>query len=111
MRGFSTLLILSAVAALAQTPEPAAPPEVEQALRARVTQFYELQKEGKFRQTEQYVAEDTKDLYYAMAKTGCISFELGKISYSDDFTKATVIVRCERELRQPVIGTMTMKMA
>jgi hypothetical protein len=100
---FSTLLVLSSLAVcLAQdrpaAAAPAAPPEVDQALRDRVTKFFQAQVEGKFRQAEQYVAEDTKDLYYNSPKNRYLSFEITKITYSDNFSKAVVAVKAPREV-------------
>jgi len=69
-----------------------APPDVEEALRARVSAFFQAQVEGKFRQGEQYVAEDSKDSYYEMNKTKYLKFEIRNINYSDNFTKAVVLV-------------------
>jgi hypothetical protein len=69
-----------------------APPEVEEALRARVSAFFQAQVEGKFRQAEQYVAEDSKDNYYEMNKTRYLNYEVRNINYSNNFTKAVVLV-------------------
>jgi hypothetical protein len=111
MRKFSALFLLGSLAAcLAQNPPaaaaPNAPPEVDQALRDRVTKFFQLQKDGKFRQAEQYVAEDTKDLYYGAPKSRYLSFEIKKISYSDSFRKATVVARAPYEAATQ-LGKMT----
>jgi hypothetical protein len=69
-----------------------APPDVEEALRVRVSAFFQAQVEGKFRQAEQYVAEDSKDSYYEMSKTKYLKYEIRNINYSDNFTKAVVLV-------------------
>jgi hypothetical protein len=69
-----------------------APPYVDEALRARITKFYQAMVEGKARQGEQYVAEDSKDIYYDMAKPKYLSFEIHDIHYSDDFTKAKAVI-------------------
>ena len=69
-----------------------APPDVEEALRARVSAFFQAQVEGKFRQAEQYVAEDSKDSYYEMNKTRYLKYEIRNINYSDNFSKAVVLV-------------------
>ncbi len=89
-------------AAPAAQASPAAPPEVDAALRARITQFYQLEVEGKFRQAEQLVAEDTKDLYVGSSKPLYSSFEILSIAYAEDFTKARVIALVTRQL--PVEG-------
>jgi hypothetical protein len=69
-----------------------APPDVEEALRARVSKFFQAQVERKFRQAEQYVAEDSKDNYYEMSKTRYPKFEIRNIQFSSNFTKAVVVV-------------------
>jgi hypothetical protein len=109
------LLILPAVALFGQTPPatpekappPAsqkAPPEVDAALRARITQFYQLEVEGRFNQALQLVAEDTKDLFVGSSKPAYQSFEIQSIRYSEDFTKADVMGLVTRLL--PIQGFM-----
>jgi len=44
-----------------------APPDVDDALRTRITAFYQAQVEGKPRRVEPMVAEDSKDFFYNMA--------------------------------------------
>jgi hypothetical protein len=72
-----------------------APPDVDDALRARITAFYQAHVDKKFRQADQYVAEDTKDFYYEASKPAYISFQIDKIIYSDSFAKAKAIVTCK----------------
>jgi hypothetical protein len=72
-----------------------APPDVDDALRARIAGFYQAHVDKKFRQADQYVAEDTKDFYYEANKPTYISFKIDKIMYSDHFTKAKAIVTCK----------------
>jgi hypothetical protein len=111
MRNLAMVLLACAVAAAAaqNAPAPAAqggapPPDVEAALRDRATRFFQAQVDGKYRQAEQYVAEDTKDYFYTMTKTPVTKFQIGKISYSDRFTKAKVTVEIEREISAPMIA-------
>jgi len=68
-----------------------ATPEVEKALRERVTGFYQSYVDGKFRQAEQYVAEDTKDIHYNQEKFKLRGFEIVKIQWDDSFQKASVV--------------------
>jgi hypothetical protein len=70
------------------------PPAVDQELRARVNGFYENFLENSFspRKAEPFVAADTKDYFYNAGKFKYQTFQLGKITYSDDFTKAVVVV-------------------
>jgi hypothetical protein len=92
-------LLISAFAAtaFAQTP----PPEVDQALRARVTQFFQYHVEGNFRKAYEMVAEDTKDFYFAAMKIQFKSFQITGVKYSDNFTKATVDLNTDQEIRRP----------
>src|SRR5713226_10251313 len=80
--------------ALAQAP----PPEVDQALRARVTEFYQDHVDGNFRKAFDLVAEDTKDHYFGANKTQFKSFKIDKIDYSDNFTKAVVTLTVQRTM-------------
>jgi hypothetical protein len=92
----STLLVITAVAAAAQNQSifRKAPPDVEEKLRARVIQFYSLYQQGKFRAAEALVAEESRDLYYAMPKAPIRSFQLEQITWDDDLKNATVLVAC-----------------
>jgi hypothetical protein len=91
-----TSLLLLPVLALAQQQ---APPEVDQELRARVTAFYQNFVETSFspRKAEQFVAEDTKDWFYNALKQKYQSFQILKITYSDDFKTAVVVVSAKME--------------
>jgi len=68
------------------------PGEAEKALRRRVQEFYQLQVEKKFRPAEEYVAADTKDLFYNIGKPDLASFRIVKIAMKDDATRADVTV-------------------
>ncbi len=89
-----------------------APPEVDAALRARVKTFFQLHTEGKFRAADALVADDSKDNFFAAQKTRYKGFEIGKISYTENFTKATAVVACNSEwafqgMRVPVVIPIT----
>lgn len=71
-----------------------APPDVEAALKARVEKFYNLYQQGKFRQAESVVAEQSRDLYYGMQKTPIRNHQFEDISFSEDFQTAHVLVSC-----------------
>lgn len=77
------------------------PAEVDQALRARVSEFFELHVKGDFRHAEALVAEDTKDYFYNNNKPRYLSFEISSIKYNDDFTRAQVTTMCEQIVRFP----------
>ena len=49
-------------------PAEAPSPEVDQALRARIAEFYQDHVGGKFRQAEALVAEETKDYFYSASQ-------------------------------------------
>src|SRR5271154_2298631 len=90
-------LILAVFAAVAFAQNPAdlfnrAPADVDQALRARITEFFHYHVSGEPRKAEELVAEDTKDYFYNNNKPHYISFEIGKIDYSDGYTKAKAMV-------------------
>jgi len=94
---FRSALILLPIAALAQTPAP----EIEQALRARVTEFFNYHVEGPtgFRKAMDLVAEDTKDYYFSSQKIQFKSFKIDSVKFSDDFTRATVTLSGQRMWR------------
>jgi len=109
------LPLLLAAAALAQNaPENAEKPpaDVDAALRARATQFFQAEVDGKFHQAEQLVAEDSKDFFVGSSKPAYLSFEIKTIQFSDHFTRAIVfvavsrLVAAEGFLGHPVPGTV-----
>ena len=75
-----------------------APPAIDDALRERVSAFYQAHVDAKFRQADQYVDEDSKDVFFAADKPHFLGFQISKINYSDNFTKATVITACKTEM-------------
>ena len=108
-------MIVIAAAAFGQTPPPppdkapaqtseAPPPEVDAALRARASQFLQLEVDGKFNQALPFVASDTKDLFVGSSKPSLYSFELKDIKYSDNFTKAVAMSMVHRMM--PIEGFM-----
>jgi hypothetical protein len=92
---FPAALILTSIALFGQS----APPEVDQALRARVDEFFSYHVSGKFMKALPLVAEDTKEYYFAAQKNLYVSYEVGKVEYSDNFTQATVTVTGKRKVR------------
>ena len=98
------LPLVLAAAALAQNQAELftrAPKGVDDALRARMQEFYQDHVEGKYRQAETLVADDTKDFFYSANKPKYLSFEIRSIQYSDDFTKAKATVLCEQYVVMP----------
>jgi len=87
--------------ALAQAPSDLfdkAPPAIDDALRARVQAFYQSHVDGKFRQADNYVAEDSKDAFFVAEKPQYKSFQISKINYEENYTKATVVTACKTEM-------------
>jgi hypothetical protein len=87
----ATFFLLPLIA-FAQAP----PPEVDQALRARVNEFFQDHVDGDFRKAYNLVAEDTKEFYFSAQKNKLNSFQIDSIDYSDDFTRADVQLTCQR---------------
>ncbi|HEX8985141.1 MAG TPA: hypothetical protein VF767_06915 [Bryobacteraceae bacterium] len=103
MRNPGILLLLAVATACAAKeksaqPPPEAPARVDKALRERATKFYQAHVDGKYRQAEQFVADDTKEYFYASQKPRYLKFEISKITYSDKFRQAVVVARCDREV-------------
>ena len=86
-----------------------APPQVDEALRQNVAKFYQAHVDGKFRSAEAVIAEDSKDTFYNLEKQRYFSFEIVRINYSENFTKAAVVTGVEVEWRTPRTGVMRVK--
>ncbi len=74
------------------------PAGVEEALKARISEFYKLEMEGKFRQAEGMVCEDSKDAYYGGDKRRWYSMDQGNIKYTKEFKYAEAIMILGAEL-------------
>jgi hypothetical protein len=101
------MLTLSVATGFAQTPADLfnkPPADVDQALRARITEFFQDHVDGKYRQAEALVADDTKDYFYSGNKPKYLSFEIRSITYSEGYTKAKALVMCEQILPFPVFA-------
>jgi hypothetical protein len=68
------------------------PADVDDALRARASEFYKLHMERKYRQAEQLVADSAKDDFYAATKQDLKDFRIDQIAFSDNYTKAKITV-------------------
>lgn len=88
----SIALVLGSGASFAQTP----PPDVDQALRGHVAEFFQDFVDGKYRQALNLVAEDTQDEYFSAPKMEIKEFRIDGISYSSDFKSATVKLTVKR---------------
>jgi hypothetical protein len=80
------------------------PADVDKALRERITEFFQDHVTGQFRKAAELVAEDTQDLFYNGNKPRYISFEISRIDYSDNFTRARASVLCEQTVLMPGFG-------
>jgi hypothetical protein len=113
MRKWMLAAVVSCAVVAAQTTATdvfeKAPPDVDAALRARVAKFFQAHVDSKFRQAEEVIAEDSKDFFYNMEKSHYFSFEIVRINYSENYTKATVVTGVEVEWRSPRIGVMRVK--
>ena len=110
LRPFPKLTSILLAGLLASLPvySAEAPPEVESALRSRVSEFYQLQLDHKFRQAEQLVANDTKDFYYESKKSDLGSFNITGIEYSDEFHTAKVSMKSRVLMPFPGIAPIVM---
>jgi len=107
----ATLLAFFAASLFAQADDPfnRPPTDVDQALRARIGEFYQLHVKGDFRHAEALVAEDTKEFYYSHNKPQYLSAEISRIQYSDNFTKAKATILCEQYIMMPGFSDKPMK--
>jgi hypothetical protein len=87
-----------------------APPDKDEALRARITKFYQAHVDGKFRAADEMVAEDSKDVFFAAEKPHCRAFQIMTITYSENFTRAVVLVSCDTEMPVMMAGRIPVKM-
>jgi hypothetical protein len=106
------LFVLLTASAFAQPNDPfkpKPPAAVDAALRARVQEFFDLHIKGQFRKAEELVAEDTKDFFYSGNKPKYLGCDLSKIDYSNNFTKANVVMVCEMYIMMPGFADRPMK--
>jgi hypothetical protein len=103
----NVLLSLVTAAAFAQSPaqDPKAsfkaPPEVDQALRARVTEFFQYHVDGNFRKAYEIVAEETKDYYFAAQKVRFEGFRITGVRFvNDECTKAAVDLETHQKMQR-----------
>ena len=87
-----------------------APPNIDEALRARITKFYQAHVEGKFRAADEMVAEDSKDVFFGAEKQHCRAFQIMKITYEENFTRAVVLIVCDTQMPMMMAGMIPVKM-
>jgi hypothetical protein len=81
-----------------------APPHIEEALRSRISHFYQSHVDGKFRLADQVVHEDSKDVFFGAEKPKYESFKIASIRYEENYTKARVVVATEVYFVMPGFG-------
>ncbi len=92
---FPLLLTLLACAASAQDLARKAPAEIDDALKTRVSSFYQHFQRGEFRQAEDFLDAESKDLFYNSKKNRILDFKIQDVEYAEDFRKANVLVVCK----------------
>jgi hypothetical protein len=98
------LIAVFATALFAQNapkPAPKPPAKVDEALRARVAEFYQYHVSEEYRKAEKLVADDSQEFYYVHNKPHYLSFEIASIEYLDHFTKAKVSALCDQYFHGP----------
>ncbi|MBM3795488.1 MAG: hypothetical protein FJW31_15815 [Acidobacteria bacterium] len=83
-----------------------APPHIDQALRARVQAFYDLQQAKKYRQSETLVHEDSKDIFYGAEKLTFRNFKIVGVTFEEQFTRAKVVIDIDTDVFFPGFGQM-----
>lgn len=107
----TALGLLLPLALFGQTPdfpitESAAPPEVSQALRDRVNQFFGYHVGTMNRRAIDLVAEDTKDFYFSSGKVQFLSAKITGMEFSRDLQKATVHMETTQTLQVQQFSTV-----
>jgi hypothetical protein len=108
---FAAILMMT-VCAWAQAPSPGGekpPAAVDEALRARIKEFYHYFETQEFRKAEKLVAEESQDFFYNHNKPTYLSTEIQSITYSDHFTRAKAITLCEQYMMFPGFAARPMK--
>lgn len=80
-----TVLIVSAAFAQQKPPK-----KVDEALRARVSEFYRYHVTEEYRKAEKLVAPESEEIFYVREKPKYESFEIKSIDYGKDFKTAKV---------------------
>jgi hypothetical protein len=74
---------------------PSRSSEGEQALRARVNEFYSLLQANNWSQAEKYITQDSLEVFRNLPKTPFLGFQIDSIKLSPDGQSAQVIVRVQ----------------
>jgi len=92
MRGLLLILVLGLSSVASAQFEQVAPEELVSSLTARVAAFYGTFQAGQFRQAENFVDEESKELYYNVQKSRIMGHEIKSITWADDFRSARVMI-------------------
>ncbi len=92
MRGLLLILALVLPGVASAQFEQVAPEELVSSLTSRVSAFYKAFQAGQFRQAEDFVDEESKELYYNVQKNRIMGHEIKSITWADDFRSARVMV-------------------
>jgi len=105
MRGWVSVTLLGAMSAAGVSgAAKTAPKDVEDALRNRVGQFYQLMVDKKFRAAEDLIDPDSRDAYYVNEKPSIEDFRVEGISWEDNFTTANLTIVSKTKIRNPRVG-------
>lgn len=88
---------------------PKASPAVNEALRKRVSEFYQHHVAGTTRKAMTLVAEESQDAFFNQAKSRVRSFEINEVGWGKGLQEARVVTLCEREVMVPPNGVQVMK--
>jgi len=105
-------LFLATLTLTAQTPPMTLdkpPQDIDDALRARITSFYDYHVAQKFRLCEDLIADESKDDFYVLTKPPLQSYKIGNIEYSEKFTRAKVIIVGVMPVLIPMAGPKIME--
>jgi hypothetical protein len=103
---------VAAWAAFAQSPAELfekAPPHLDSALRERIRIFYQAHVDGKFRVADTVVHEDSKEAFFGSKKEQIRGFEIVRVNYTDNFTKANAVVAVDTDFLMPGFGKREVK--
>lgn len=92
MRGLLIIFALGLSSVASAQFEQSAPDELVSSLTSRVSGFYTAFQAGQFRQAENFVDEESKELYYNVQKSRIMGHEIKSITWADDFRSARVMV-------------------
>jgi hypothetical protein len=84
------------------------PAHVDEDLKSRVQNFYQLEVDRKFRQAEEFVAADTKDFFYGSNKPNIQAFKIVDVQYAPDFQSAKVRLSFRTQMLFPGAAALAM---